>query len=302
MITQNNTIFFGDNLSAFKYIDSNSINLVYTDTPFNTGKKQILKSQKNVRKESAEILSKMSYEDKFDDFIGGFLKPRMIECYRVLKNNGALFLHIDYREVHYAKVMLDQVFGRECFINEIIWSYDYGARQKNKWPTKHDTILYYRKNPNDYIFNYDKIDRIPYMAPGLVGKEKAALGKTLTDVWWNTIVPTQGKERTGYPTQKPLKIVERIVRVHSNVDDMVLDCFAGSGTTAQACLNLSRRFVMMDNNAESISTMKSRFKNYSGIDIHNLMDVGDIRCTEKIVPCNYFFADTASLANTLVST
>ena len=163
-----------------------------------------------------------------------FIEPRLMEAHRILAPDGSLFLHIDYREAHYCKVMLDALFGRECFLNEIIWAYDYGGRPKNRWPAKHDSLLWYVSDPERYTFNYEAIDRIPYMAPGLVGAEKAARGKTPTDVWWQTIVPTNGRERTGYPTQKPIAILDRIVKVHSNPGDLVMDFFAGSGTTGEA--------------------------------------------------------------------
>ena len=182
----------------------------------------------------------------------------------MLKSNGSFFLHVDYREVHYCKVLLDEIFGRESFINEIVWAYDYGGRSKSRWPAKHDNILWYAKDPEDYTFNYEDVDRIPYMAPDLVGADKAERGKTPTDVWRHTIVPTNGKEKTGYPTQKPLGIVERIVRVHSNPGDVVLDFFAGSGTTGEAAAKLGRGFILVDNNAEAIRVMEERLAGYGG--------------------------------------
>jgi site-specific DNA-methyltransferase (adenine-specific) len=176
----------------------------------------------------------------------------------VLKKNGSLFLHLDYREVHYIKIELDKIFGRECFMNEIIWAYDYGGRSKRKWSSKHDTILWYVKDPKNYTFNFDQIDRIPYMAPGLVGKEKAARGKTPTDCWWNTIVPTQGEERTGYPTQKPLGIINRIVHVHSNPGDTLLDFFAGSGSLGASAYQHNRNCILIDMNPQAIEIMTKR--------------------------------------------
>jgi len=189
----------------------------------------------------------------------------MQEAHRLLKAHGSLYFHIDYREVHYCKIMLDQIFGRENFLNEIIWAYDYGGRAKNKWPAKHDNILYYAKDHQNYVFNRDAIDREPYMAPGLVGKEKAARGKLPTDTWWHTIVGTNSREKTGYPTQKPVAILERILRASSNPGDLVLDFFAGSGSTGQACLNLGRRFILIDNNPQALETMRKRFDGIPGI-------------------------------------
>ena len=147
-------------------------------------------------------------------------------------------------------------------MNEIIWAYDYGARSKRKWSPKHDTIFWYAMDPDHYTFNFDAMDRIPYMAPGLVGKEKAARGKTPTDVWWHTIVSPNGKERTGYATQKPLGVLERIVRVHSREGDLVLDFFAGSGTTGEAAAKNRRSFILVDSSREAVEVMARRLAAY----------------------------------------
>lgn len=198
-----------------------------------------------------------TYDDRFDDY-GAFLMPRLEEAWRLLADDGTLYLHLDYREAHYAKVMLDAVFGRDCFLNELIWAYDYGAKSRRRWPTKHDTILVYVKNPREYVFNSDDIDREPYMAPGLVTAEKAARGKLPTDVWWHTIVPTTGREKTGYPTQKPEGILRRIVRASSRPGDRVLDLFAGSGTTGAVASALGREAVLVDDNPEAVRVMTER--------------------------------------------
>jgi site-specific DNA-methyltransferase (adenine-specific) len=267
-------IFYGDNLSILKELESGSINLIYIDPPFNTGKKQsrtqikTSKSENGDRKgfkgniyETIELGTK-EYDDDFgESFIEEFLKPRLLEAYRVLANNGSLYFHIDYREVHYCKILLDAIFGRECFINEIIWAYDYGGKSKTRWPAKHDNILFYVKDPDNYIFNTAAIDREPYMAPGLVGPEKAALGKLPTDTWWHTIVATGGKERTGYPTQKPLGVINRIIQASSLPGQTVLDFFAGSGTVGESCLHLGRNFILIDNNAVALEVMAKRFPN-----------------------------------------
>lgn len=255
-------VHHNDNLKVLSELESESIDLIYTDPPFNTGKTQKLQSIKTVDGVRQNVGETSSYVDEFDDYLG-FLQPRIEECYRVLKKTGSLFLHIDYREVHYVKVMLDKIFSRECFMNEIIWSYDYGARSKKKWSTKHDTILWYVKDSKNYCFNYDDIDRIPYMAPGLVGPEKAARGKTPTDVWWHTIVPTNGKERVNYPTQKPRGIVDRIVKVHSNSGDLCLDIFAGSGTLGESALMHDRKCILIDNNSDACRIMLDRFNKLS---------------------------------------
>jgi site-specific DNA-methyltransferase (adenine-specific) len=198
-----------------------------------------------------------AYDDRFDDY-GSFLMPRLEEAWRLLADDGTLYLHLDYREAHYAKVMLDAVFGRDCFLNELIWAYDYGAKSRSRWPTKHDTILVYVKNPRAYVFNSEDVDREPYMAPGLVTAEKAARGKLPTDVWWHTIVPTTGREKTGYPTQKPEGILRRIVTASSRPGDRVLDLFAGSGTTGAVASELGRDAVLVDDNPEAIGVMKTR--------------------------------------------
>jgi site-specific DNA-methyltransferase (adenine-specific) len=266
-------IHFGENLDFMRTMPSEKVNLIYIDPPFNTGRNQRLTSLKTVRDEGGDrvgfggnryktsVISSASFADTFDDFLG-FLEPSLIECHRVLAEDGSLFLHLDPREAHYAKVLLDQLFGRDCFMNEIIWSYDFGGRSKRKWPAKHDTILWYAKDPKRYTYNFDAIDRIPYMAPGLVTPEKAALGKIPTDVWWQTIVPTNGKERTGYPTQKPIQILNRIVRVHSNPGDLVADFFAGSGTTGEAAALNERDCILIDNNEEAIQVMAKRLSSW----------------------------------------
>lgn len=265
-----NRIIFADNLEVLRAMPAESVSLIYIDPPFNTGKVQLRKQLKTVRDMQGDrigfkgqtyrttILGEKSYMDKFDDFLG-FLEPRLREAHRILTPDGSIYFHIDYREVHYCKILLDQIFGRENFLNEIIWAYDYGARSKKRWPAKHDTILWYAKNPDNYIFNYNELDRIPYMAPGLVGPEKAALGKTPTDTWWHTIVSPNGKEKTGYPTQKPLGIIRRIVKASSRPGDIIMDFFAGSGTLGETALELDRRFILVDNNPEAIKVMRGRF-------------------------------------------
>lgn len=265
-------IILGDNMSVLPRIGNNSVDLIYIDPPFNTG---INRKYVRLRTTSTEgsgdrlgfqgrefktmCLGTKEYPDKYDDYLG-FLTPRLTHAHRILKSTGSFFLHLDYREVHYVKILLDEVFGRDCFVNDIVWAYDYGARSKTKWSTKHDNILWYVKNPKNYTFNFDEMDRIPYMAPGMVTPEKAARGKTPTDVWWHTIVPTNGKERTGYPTQKPIGVLSRIIKVHSNVGDLVVDFFAGSGTTGEVAARLGRDFILVDSNSEAARVMKKRLK------------------------------------------
>lgn len=270
-------LYYGDNLVILQdYIPNESINLIYIDPPFNTGKRQ-QRTEIHVEPDAqgdrvgfkgityrTHKGKTTHYTDKFEssDAYLQFLRPRFEAAYRVLHPHGSFFLHIDYREVHYCKVMLDEIFGRESFMNEIIWAYDYGGRSKSRWSAKHDNILWYAKTPKHYTFNFDEMDRIPYMAPGLVSKEKAARGKTPTDVWWHTIVSTNGSEKTGYPTQKPLGILNRIVKVHSSPEDTLLDFFAGSGTFGEAAALHNRSSISIDNNTSAIRHIMDRLALY----------------------------------------
>jgi site-specific DNA-methyltransferase (adenine-specific) len=268
-------------LSYISTLPDATFPLIYLDPPFNTRKTQQRQRIRAIADENGirqgfggkryrtEGLVAPTYADRFDDF-EAFLIPRLEHARRLLTSTGSLFVHLDAREVHYIKVALDTIFGRKSFINEIIWAYDYGGRSRNRWPAKHDTLLWYAKNPDQYTFNFDSIDRIPYLTPKMVGPEKAARGKTPTDVWWMTIVPTSSKEKTGYPTQKPLRLLERIVRVHSRPGDVVLDYFAGSGTTGEAAAKHGRGFVLVDQSPEAIAVMQRRLAPYKpGIIIPN---------------------------------
>ncbi|MCY1011514.1 DNA methyltransferase [Nannocystis pusilla] len=252
-------------------LPAGGFSLIYIDPPFNTGQTQRRAQLRTVRDADGDRtgfkgqryrtikLGERRYADVFDDYLE-FLWPRLEQAHRLLAADGSFFLHLDYREVHYAKIACDQIFGRECFMNEIVWSYDYGGRSKSRWSAKHDNILWYARDPARYTFQYEAIDRIPYMAPGLVGPEKAARGKTPTDVWWQTIVSPQGREKTGYPTQKPLKILERIVVVHSRPGDLLLDFFAGSGSFGEAALRHGRDVVLVDQNPEAVEVMRRRLE------------------------------------------
>lgn len=275
-----NHVYFGDNLDILQAMSSEQFDLIYIDPPFNTKKIQSrtqisitpdINGDRTGFKGTRYLTTKLgekAYLDNFDDF-QRFIEPRLIEAHRLLKPNGSLFLHIDYRESHYCKLLLDGIFDRESFINEIIWAYDYGGRSRKRWSAKHDTILWYAKDPNNYTFNYDAIDRVPYMAPDLVGPEKAERGKTPTDVWWNTIVSPNGKEKTGYPTQKPLAILNRIVRVHSNKGDKLLDFFAGSGSFGIASFQNERQFILIDQNPQALEVMAKRFAHVPNVTWHN---------------------------------
>lgn len=264
-----NTVVRGDNLFVVAELPDESFQVIYLDPPFNTGRPQRRQTLKTVRSESGSRIGFQGqtyetvkgrifgYNDEFVDY-WGFLEPRLEQAWRLLKPSGTLYLHLDYREAHYAKVLLDSLFGRDCFLNEIIWAYDYGARATKRWPAKHDTILVYVKEPKGYFFNNAEVDREPYMAPGLVTAEKAARGKLPTDVWWHTIVSPTGKEKTGYATQKPVGILRRIIAASSREGDWVLDFFAGSGTTGVAAAELGRRFLLVDESPDAIEVMRAR--------------------------------------------
>ena len=272
-------IVLADNLAVLAGLPDESIDLVYIDPPFNTGKRQTMRRLRTVRDEETGDrtgfggrryrtiqLGAQSYVDLHDDYLD-FLEPRLAEMRRVLTPTGSLYLHLDFREVHYARVLCDAIFGRECFLNEVIWAYDYGARTAKRWPPKHDNILVYVKEPDGYYFDTEAIERIPYMSPGLVGPEKAARGKLPTDTWWQTIVPTNGSERTGYPTQKPVAILRRIVSASCPPGGIVADFFAGSGTAGAAAAELGRRFLLVDSNPEAVEVMRTRLGGLPGVEV-----------------------------------
>ena len=262
-------VVHADNADVLPALPGGAFRLIYLDPPFNTGRAQVRRSTRSVRSATGPRVgfagqrydtirgTVTSYDDAFADY-WGFLEPRLEQAHRLLADDGTLYLHLDYREVHYAKVLLDALFGRECFLNEIIWAYDYGARPKRRWPAKHDTILVYVKDPDRYWFDAAEVDREPYLAPGLVTPEKAARGKLPTDVWWHTIVSPTGREKTGYPTQKPEGVLRRIVAASSRPGDWVLDAFAGSGTAGAVARALGRRFVLIDDNPEAIAVIRRR--------------------------------------------
>jgi DNA modification methylase len=262
-------VLLGDNLELLPRFADESFQLVYVDPPFNTGRTQARRSLATVaddrgdrtgfggRRYRSTLLNESRYRDSFDDYLA-FLEPRLREIRRLLRQTGTLYFHIDYREAHYCKLLLDELFGRECFLNEIVWAYDYGARARRRWPAKHDTILVYVKDPELYFFDSETVDREAYMAPGLVTAEKAARGKLPTDVWWHTIVSPTGKEKTGYPTQKPEGLVRRMVQASTRPGDWCLDCFAGSGTLGAVCARLDRHYVLIDTSPEAFEIAQRR--------------------------------------------
>ncbi len=270
-------VVHGDNIDFLKRLPAGQVDLIYIDPPFNTGKTQRRRQIKAVHSPTAHrvgfqgrtyqtsVVGTRQYPDYFTDYIA-FLEPRLVEAYRVLTPHGSLYLHVDYREVHRCRFLLDDIFGADNFLNEIIWAYDFGGRPKYRWPAKHDNILFYVKDRARYTFNRDAVERIPYMAPGLAGKEKAARGKLPTDTWWHTIVPTNSREKTGYPTQKPAGILRRIVAASSNLGDLVLDFFAGSGTTGAVAHEMGRRAVLVDSNPEAVDVMRRRFADIDDVE------------------------------------
>jgi site-specific DNA-methyltransferase (adenine-specific) len=262
-------VIHGDNLDVLPRLPGGAFDVIYIDPPFNTGRPQRRRTLATAphaegdrvgfggRRYRSELLQALAFEDAFGDYLG-FLAPRLEQARRLLADHGTLYFHIDYREAHYCKLLLDELFGRDCFLNEIIWAYDYGAKPRTRWPAKHDTILVYVRTPGGHHFDAEAVDREPYMAPGLVTPEKAARGKRPTDVWWHTIVPTNSAEKTGYPTQKPEGIVRRMVAASSRPGGWVLDFFAGAGTLGAVAQRLDRRYVMVDANSEAIDVMVRR--------------------------------------------
>lgn len=262
-------VVHGDNLDVLPRLPDGVFDMIYIDPPFNTGKAQrrrTLAFEPDLegdrtgfggRRYRSQLLQALAYGDTFDDYLG-FVAPRLEHARRLLAEHGTLYFHIDYREAHYCKLLLDEIFGRDCFLNEIIWAYDYGGKPRTRWPAKHDTILVYVRTAGGHHFDAEAVDREPYMAPGLVTPEKVARGKRPTDVWWHTIVPTNGFEKTGYPTQKPAGVVRRMVAASSRPDGWCLDFFAGSGTLGAVAAKLGRRYVLVDSNAEAIDVMRKR--------------------------------------------
>ncbi len=272
-----NRVVWSECLKALAAVPDSSVDLVYLDPPFNTGRVQRRQRLRTIRDAGGDrtgfggkqykterISTDVGFADSFEDYMG-FLEPRLREAHRILRPSGSLYFHIDYREVHYCKVLLDTIFGRACFLNEVIWAYDYGARSTKKWPAKHDNILVYARDPKKVHFDLSEVDRIPYLAPGLVGPEKAARGKYPTDTWWHTIVSPTGKEKLGYPTQKPVGILRRIVRASCPPRGLVVDFFAGSGTAGAAALESNRTFLLIDESPVAFDVMKRRFAGRSDV-------------------------------------
>jgi site-specific DNA-methyltransferase (adenine-specific) len=292
IVLDDDLVIIGDNIGVLDRVPEDTFDLVYLDPPFNTGRAQA-RSTLSVaadpaggrvgfggRRYRSQLLRTLSYDDAFSDYLA-FLEPRLVRARALLAPHGTLYFHIDYREAHYCKLLLDEVFGREAFLNELIWSYDYGAKPRRRWPAKHDTILVYVRSPGAHWFDADAVEREPYMAPGLVSADKAARGKRPTDVWFHTIVPTNGREKTGYPTQKPEGVLRRMVAASSRPGAWCLDPFAGSGTLGAVCRQLGRRFVLIDDNPVAIEVMRARLApgNDASSKPHPASGRASLRCT-----------------------
>ncbi len=271
LLLDDDLVIAGDNAAVLSRLPDGVFDLIYMDPPFNTGRAQARHTLAVLadaagervgfggRRYSSRLLQTLSYDDAFGDYLA-FLEPRLAAARELMAPHGTLYFHIDYREAHYCKLLLDDLFGRDAFLNELIWSYDYGAKPRRRWPAKHDTILVYVRTPGAHHFDADAVEREPYMAPGLVGPEKAARGKRPTDVWFHTIVPTNGREKTGYPTQKPEGVLRRMVAASSRPGGWCLDPFAGSGTLGAVCRALGRRFVLIDESPVAVDVMRARLE------------------------------------------
>jgi site-specific DNA-methyltransferase (adenine-specific) len=274
-VLDDDLVIAGENADVLAALPDGFFDLIYMDPPFNTGRVQTRHTLSVTsgadgdrvgfggRRYRSQLLRSLSYDDAFGDYLA-FLDGRLARARELLAPHGTLYFHIDYREAHYCKLLLDELFGRDAFLNELIWSYDYGAKPRRRWPAKHDTILVYVRTPGGHWFDADAVEREPYMAPGLVSAEKAARGKRPTDVWFHTIVPTNGAEKTGYPTQKPAGVLRRMVSASSRPGGWCLDPFAGSGTLGAVCQKLGRRFVLVDHNPTAIEVMRARLATASG--------------------------------------
>ena len=265
-----NIIYCGDNLEVLKkYIPDESVNLIYIDPPFN--------SSRNYEVFWGEAQERRAFEDRFGDVMNylEWMRPRLHEIHRILKPNGSFYYHCDWHASHYVKVELDRIFGFNNFRNEVIWHFT-GRRMisQNKFNSKHETIFYYAKSPETIIYEYptDKYTREEYIKMkkqevhmedgrewiwGHAGKGKSHeykiyidevvdSGRAVDDVWDIPIINTSAKERLGYPTQKPLVLLKRIICASSQENDIVLDAFCGCGTTLEAAAIGKRKWIGID--------------------------------------------------------
>lgn len=282
---QINNIYQGDCLIKLKEVEDKSIDLIYLDPPFFTGKAQIQKTRDN----SKEYLFDDKWED-LDQYLN-FLKERIIECKRTLKDTGSIFLHCDKNASHYLRVLLDEVFGSENFVNEIIWTYKRWSNAKKGLLNAHQNIFFYSKT-NKYQFftqftdyspttNIDQIlqarernehNKTVYKKDEsgkiVTGKEK--LGVPLSDVWDIPYLNPKAEERVGYPTQKPVILLERIIKLVTEEGDLVLDPFCGSGTTLIAASINKRQYIGIDALKEAVELSKKRLEEFKVTKSHRL--------------------------------
>lgn len=233
--TKDCALYQCDNLKLLKSLPDNYIDLIYCDILYNTGRK---------------------FKD-YDDNLGTpkevivWYEPRLLEMKRVLKETGSVYLQMDFRLVHYMKVKMDEIFGFDNFINEIIWKYGLGGSGKKSFAKKHDNILFYTKT-NNYTFNLQYEDATSNKMKGQQ--------KKMTDVWDIPNINNMAKERTGYDTQKPVEILNNIISASSNPNDIVSDFFMGSGTTGEVALGLGRKFIGCDIGDNACKIAKERLE------------------------------------------
>ena len=248
-----NQLYYNDNLDVLESFSDNSIDLVYADPPFNTGKDW------------------GAFNDKWEKGLAGyldFIRPRIEEIHRILKDTGSFYLHCDPTASHYLKVLCDQIFGITNFQNEIVWGYRTGGNSKKRFPKKHDVLLFYTKSP-DYQHTPLK-ERIYYrssfLASDIDEKGRHYADTYIRDVWDDIgILLNIHKERIGYPTQKPIALLERVINASSNKNDVVLDPFCGSGTTLDAAHKLGRNWIGIDEGEQAIETTTFRLADQHGL-------------------------------------
>ena len=306
----NRTLFLEDNLPVLRGLDSDSIDLIATDPPFNKGVpafegttkagqnvefKDVWNWNDDVHVEWTNAISgrhpslyaAIDAANRTAGYdMGAFLcwmGVRVLEMHRVLKPTGSLYLHCDQTASHYLKAMMDAIFGRKNFRNEIIWSYRTGGASKRYWPRKHDSILFYVKSDS---YEHSPIQERIFYDKKFFTQKVDAEGNYYADVYvrdvWDDIKPiiSVSKERTGYPTQKPLALYKRMIQASSNPGDMVLDPFAGCATTCVAAEQLGRQWIGIDIREESGDVIRERLEN----EVNGSMAWNDIVRTPTTAP------------------
>lgn len=299
MSVQNRTIFEGDNLPVLRGMETASVDLIYLDPPFNSNRTYETPIGSEVAGAtfrdpwSLDNLDQKWHNDIADQNLTLYraievsehthsasmkaylimIAVRIIEMKRILKPTGSIYLHCDPTVSHYLKMIMDGIFGVENFKNEIVWHYTGGGRSKTSFSRKHDIIFFYTRSKSDHCFNVDSI-RVPYKETsgyaksGIISKVgKRYLpnpkGTPVGDVWDISII--NSKERLGYPTQKPLVLLERIVAASSNQGDLVLDPFCGCATTCVAAENLGRHWIGIDISPKAVELVRERLKERVGM-------------------------------------